>query len=410
MSNHHNTNNFKKIISTNSCHLPWTKLHITPQGNFTPCCSYSEPYKDEKGEPYNFNKDDISDVINSKYLNKLKKDFIDNRYPAGCNKCWRKEKINSPSERINAWHDNYLKGQYAIEKNKEFFLSLHIDWGNKCNLKCRVCNFTSSTKWGNELIKNSEIYKININTIKDYNNEKADWDKDEIKIKNNILPLLPNLESIENTGGEPLLSKSHEKFLELIIAEGYSNKINLSYNTNGTKYPEKLINELWPKFKEIKIRFSIDDIEKRFEYQRHPANWKEVIKNMEKFKNTNLKNLKLEIYSVISIFNILYVQELYEFVKIFGATYWNIAILDNPNEFSIKHLPKSMKLSLANKYTKIKEYAEIQKITNELQVDHAVDQNWKQNFIHKINITDKVRKENFAKTFTTMNELIHKYC
>jgi len=315
MPNHHNTNNFKKIISTNSCHLPWTNLHITQQGNFKPCCSYSEPYKNEKGELYNFNKDDISDIINSKYLNKLKKDFIDNKYPDGCNKCWRKEKINSPTERINAWHDNYLKGQYAIKKNKEFFLSLHIDWSNKCNLKCRICNFTASTKWGNELIKNSKIYKININTIKDYNNEEADWDKNEIKIKNNILPLLPNLESILNTGGEPLLSKSHKKFLELIIEEGYSNKINLFYNTNGTKYPERVVNELWPKFKEIKIRFSIDDIEKRFEYQRHPANWKEVLKNMEKFKNNNLKNLKLEIYSVISIFNILYVQELYEFVN-----------------------------------------------------------------------------------------------
>jgi MoaA/NifB/PqqE/SkfB family radical SAM enzyme len=409
MPNHHDTNNFKKIISTNSCHLPWTNLRISPQGNFTPCCSYSGTYKNEKGEPYNFNKDDISDVINSKYLNKLKKDLIDNKYPAGCNKCWRREKINSPSQRINAWHDDYLKGQYAIKKNKKFFLSLHIDWSNKCNLKCRICNFTASTKWGNELIKNSKIYKINVNTIKDYNNEKADWDKNEIKIKNNILPLLPNLASITNTGGEPLLSKSHEKFLELIIAEGYSNKISLFYNTNGTKYPERLVNELWPRFKEIKIRFSIDDIEKRFEYQRHPANWKEVLENMKKFKNNNLENLKLEIYSVISIFNILYVEELYEFVKIFGATYWNIDILDYPDEFSINHLPKNFKLLLVNKYNKIKDDTEIQKIVNELQASHAKDYHWKKRFIHKIKITDKVRKENFAKTFPEMDKLIHKY-
>lgn len=404
MKNHHNTIKFKKIISSSLCHRPWTRLQINSSGNFTPCCSYGEVYKNEKGEPYNITKDKISDVIKSKYLKDLKRKLIDNEYPKNCSKCWHDEKIESLSERVSAWNEEYFSGQHNVFKNKDYFTSLHIEWTNKCNLKCRICNFKFSTTWGNELIKHSNLYQIPSNLIKEYN-KKANWDKDNNLIQK-IKGLLPTIKVIENTGGEPLSSKAHENFLYLILKEGHAHKIELRYNTNGTHYPEKIVKELWPKFKKTKIRFSIDDIGKRFEYQRHPAIWDKVVANIDKFKNNNLKNQTLEIYSAISILNICYIDELYKFVKTFDNIYWNIAVLKFPNEFCIRNLSNQNKLALLKRLIKINEQPEIQEIINELNFEHNLDVNWKEKFIAKIRMTDKIRGEDFRTTFPELWELI----
>ena len=60
----------------------------------------------------------------------------------------------------------------------------------------------------------------------------------------------------------------------------YAKNQDIHYNTNGTQLPPREIFDLWKQFKRVEIAFSIDDVGEPFEYQRHPANWKEVNHNL----------------------------------------------------------------------------------------------------------------------------------
>ena len=74
------------------------------------------------------------------------------------------------------------------------------------------------------------------------------------------------------------------KILMYCVEKGYAKNIDIHYNTNGTQLPPQDIFDLWAYFKHVEIAFSIDDIGEPFEYQRHPANWRQVSSNLVKFK------------------------------------------------------------------------------------------------------------------------------
>ena len=122
--------------------------------------------------------------------------------------------------------------------------------------------------------------------------------------------------------------QDHFKILMHCVEKGYAKNIDIHYNTNGTHYPEYAVKEIWPHFKRVEIAFSIDDIKERFEYQRHPAKWEAVNEKIIKFKNSNLKNLSTQICTTISIFNVMYIDELAPFVNNWNPDFWYINISD----------------------------------------------------------------------------------
>ena len=68
--------------------------------------------------------------------------------------------------------------------------------------------------------------------------------------------------------------------LKVCVEKGYAKNIDIHYNTNGTQLPPQEIFDLWSYFKHVEVAFSIDDVGQAFEYQRHPAKWREVNQNL----------------------------------------------------------------------------------------------------------------------------------
>ena len=165
-----------------------------------------------------------------------------------------------------------------------------------------------------------------------------------------------NIESIrffEITGGEPLMIKEQFDILQKCVDMGVAKNIDVHYNTNGTQFPEKELNEIWPHFKRIELAYSIDDIKERFEYQRHPAKWDLVNENILKFKNAGLQNLSTQVCTTINVFNIVYLDELAPYIDEWGVDFWHINALHQPEEFDIQQLPKDLKKTITNKLLKI---------------------------------------------------------
>ena len=61
--------------------------------------------------------------------------------------------------------------------------------------------------------------------------------------------------------------------------------------------------DLWSQYKLVQIDFSIDDIGQRFEYQRYPAKWTDIVKNLQWFIDHAPHNCMFGVNTTVSILN-----------------------------------------------------------------------------------------------------------
>ena len=216
---------------------------------------------------------------------------------------------------------------------------------------------------------------------------------------------------LDITGGEPLMIQQQFDVLKKCVDKGVSKNISIHYNTNGTQFPEYALREIWPHFKRVEIAFSIDDIESRFEYQRHPAKWVEVNDNIFKFKEAGLKNFSMQICTTINLFSMPHLDELAYKVKEWNPEFWHINILHDPVEFDTQQIPNPIKQEIASKMLKCEVYKEeIQTAVDYMMHDPSNRLgDWYLRVKEKIVQIDAIRKENFKQTFPFLNKFLKIY-
>jgi len=279
------------------CYLPWTHIDISSMGEMTPCCKFKSSKYPHK--IYNINNSSIDDYVNSPTLTEVKNDFLNNKWPKGCERCRIEEENGIESKRIQdakLWKD-HLKEDYQTKG----FVTASIAFGNTCNLKCITCSPYASSKWQQEW---KSITGLDIKSNHFY---KKDFVESFSQVSKNLIHL-------DIPGGEPFLSgvEQQKQLLEIFIKEDRAQDISLHYTTNCTVFPDESWIKLWENFKSVEIQLSIDGVESRFEYIRFPASWKQVDENVEKYKNLSKEksNLKIAVATTVSAYNIAYLDEL----------------------------------------------------------------------------------------------------
>jgi MoaA/NifB/PqqE/SkfB family radical SAM enzyme len=388
--------------------LPWTSIENSPTGNFRPCCIYTGGFlADEDGTLFDVRKNTVEQVMNSNAMQKLRNEFKQGKRPSGCESCWKEEDAGNKSKRQHMWEKVPTVGQMCLQKDiiKPIFLDLKL--GNICNLKCRICWAGSSSQWAAELIKTDPGSEKKWRRVL----REGAWPREDNVFFKSLEGALPHVKFFEITGGEPLMIKEQFDVLRKCVSGGYAKNIEVHYNTNGTHFPEKELNEIWPHFKRIELAFSIDDIGERFEYQRHPAKWHEVNKNIFKFKESGLKNLSTQICTTINFFNISYLDELAPYVDKWQPDFWYINTLHDPIDYDIQQLPVDVKKTITDKLSNTKtRNTEINEAIRYLNRDPQVRQeNYRQSLISRIKQIDLARKENFVKVFPLLNNLMKIY-
>jgi MoaA/NifB/PqqE/SkfB family radical SAM enzyme len=381
------------------CILPWIHLEATATGLAKPCCLYNERiYIDNKVA--SLSEFSIQEVWNSDYMNNLRKDFLDGKTPTGCQACWEMESVGKRSKRqiSNEWFGHHLD-KFERPLMNPVYLDLKL--GTVCNLKCRSCSSFSSSKWVEDEIK---LYKKPFNK-----NIHSYWIDEDSKVWEEIELLLPDIEYLDFTGGEPLLIKKHFEILKKCIDLGYSKNIKIHYNTNGTVEITKKMFDIWNEFKSVELMFSIDGIENKFEYLRNPGKWNTLVKNFE----STLGNKKIYVpvcYSV-SIFNVMYMNEFINWFKTYNLNddklYFNLIF--KPGYLNIQSLKLSQK-------EKIKKYLEETTTEYEwlnLKVKEVIDFMMKDSLPQKVlefsrNTThlDSIRSESFELTFPELAKIL----
>jgi len=334
------------------CILPWISLETTPIGTVRPCCLTTSEIPNEHNSAYNLANDSLHTIRNSTSMEVLRQAFLDGIQPTICNRCWTEEDANRTSKRMHMLDKlkHIIPDDLTSKPKPLSFIDLKL--GNICNISCRICGSWSSSTYASEELKQLPKDERKYSFAYDMNRAGA-WPRKVDTFWDELLENASDIRYLEITGGEPFMIKEHFDFLEKLVKLGYSNDIEIHYNTNGTIYPEQA--EVWKHFKHVEIAFSIDDIGDRFEYQRNGANWNSVVSNISRFKQLrkDSDNISLQICVTSNIFNVYYLEEIAKWIECqnkdddFSFVYWNM--LHDAPMHCITAFPKTIKTIISDK-------------------------------------------------------------
>jgi len=312
-----------KLPHDKFCVLPWVSLETSPIGTVRPCCLAEDEIKDTEGNKYSLLRTNLNEVHTSEYMQKLRQEFLDGKKPQTCRKCWNEERSGRTSKRMHTL--NRLKHivedtNWTADAKPLVFIDFKL--GNICNLKCRICGSWSSSTFATEEVRFEGKDSFHYQMLKD-----GAWPRQNQRFWQDIDELMEQVRYLEFTGGEPFMIKEHFDLLQRMVDKGIAQDVEIHYNTNGTQFPEHA-EEIWKNFKLVEIAFSIDDVEERFEYQRANAVWDEVNTNMDRFESMRNRNtnIQLQVCSTVNVFNVLYLEELANWIdqRSFDYVYWNM--------------------------------------------------------------------------------------
>lgn len=331
------------------CGALWAHARVTVEGTVTPCCRYNHHIHNEQPQL----KDGIGAAINSDFFNDVRNKMLAGEKIVECNQCYEEEKLLGSSMRTEF---NKKYSRHILEEPKIRYLE--TSFSSHCNLACRMCNETASSKW--KLINNPSI-KVDVTVDA---NETSFYDDTD----------LSELKSIKVVGGEPFINKFHAEYLDNFISRSNNPKdIVLHYNTNGTVFPNNKVIDYWKNVKEVHITFSVDAIGNLNDYLRPGSSWDTLTSTIEKFKSTPDIDFVFTTHSVVSNISVWELDSLVKWkTENFGHSD-GFFILDRPRHLSIKSLPQDKKDKLLEYINKVDTGEYIYKaVRNELNKENEI--------------------------------------
>jgi MoaA/NifB/PqqE/SkfB family radical SAM enzyme len=222
-----------------------------------------------------------------------------------CKPCYDSERLGLYSKRQRETND-WSKYSHLMESPIAPFEIRHLDvrFDNVCNFKCRYCSPWLSHSWATDYKK----LGWDIKTVNAINVNGPDL---LTVIKDNCID---NLESVFFCGGEPLLMDQHLELLQLLDSKQmYNTKLLYISNLSKLKYKGVDYIELWNKFNDVNLHFSLDCIGPKLEYIRCGAKWTEIEKNIRTVFEYKDK-LKPKIGITVTMYNAIEVLDTVKFL------------------------------------------------------------------------------------------------
>jgi len=353
------------------CPLPWMHLELRHNSDISPCCVSTDIVGSAST-------DDLRSVLNNKKMSQLREDFLSGQQPAGCQHCWRIEDQGQISNR--QFHKKYLAKKFHLQYAHDLQIrSLDVKPGNVCNFKCRICNPTSSSLYADEARKFNHNKTFAISPQQEYNDY----------IWNQFTELLPTIENLDFYGGEPFLVKKIATLLKEAVDKDYANRIRVTFNSNGSIYPEETI-DLLEQFRSVDIALSIDNIGKRFELERGGV-WTEVEQNILRFRQLESDKMHVHLWPTVNIQNIYYLDEIFAWAEQHSIDV-NLNFLDGPDWANIESLTTAAITLIANKYQDSK-IPQLQELSRWVKTFKG---NTGEEFVRAMKKFDQIRSQDFA--------------
>lgn len=382
------------------CRTVWNSLSITPRGDFRLCSLSNDPGQNEsvgfdtQGNVMNILTHTVEQGINSdKHKAVRLSDVAGKNWHDLCSCCEQRElaneNIDTPKVLSRRHYVNsFIQGNDTVSPINFYNKidqhgnvswtpsSIDIHFGNVCNFKCVQCGPQYSNQWYDEwaaiigLGPNLHLNGFGPNKVLLTKDQHGRWyDANEVKWWeseiwwNKFRAMLPTLEHVYLTGGEPMLLKQHDRLLDEIISSGRADSIKLEYDSNLSVINPYILDR-WTKFKNIDLRISIDAIENKYELIRFGGKWDKLVNNIKLVQDYQKEFPSIKIYRLTSCFQITTSHSMIETEQWCQENNlpFSIRFVDTPKWHSIISLPPHMKQHLIEFYAEYKESAVAQMI------------------------------------------------
>jgi sulfatase maturation enzyme AslB (radical SAM superfamily) len=336
------------------CAVPWHNTHLYWDGTYGACC-----YESQKpaGQQQNINNTSLVQWYSGDTMQHFRQRILGDDPLPECTGCYYEESHDHQSRRIKENFKVAIFTEQAFAKsfeqsswNKKFTadtdklpIDWHIDFGNECNLACKMCWPAASSKIASHFSKWNIPYKKDTNWI----NDTESWNQ---LLKN--VESVPNLHRIHVMGGEPAINKKFLQFVEWLVEQNLTH-LTLSFVTNGTIINQRLIDNL-KKFRKVDIEVSVESVEDNNHYIRQGSSTQAVWKNIEYLHTLQNESFSLVLRSVPQLLNVnnyhKYILRAFDL----GISVQSIP-LSNPSYLAISVLPYNLRQTFRQNYIDVRQ-------------------------------------------------------
>jgi sulfatase maturation enzyme AslB (radical SAM superfamily) len=339
------------------CNTPWYEAHIYWDGSLGICCQESRKLHSDD-QKYNIKNMTLREWFNSEPVKQLRRDVLSDIPTDVCSRCYHEELVGGTSRRVRSNQKSVIFTKTAFHPSFEqspgrrhftddgvtdtLPIDLHIDLGNYCNLACKMCWSGASSRIATQYVRwGHEDHRQYLGN--DWTQDKDVWSKllDE-------LVTIPNLKNIHFMGGETLLTKKLEEFVDVMITH---KKFDLcfSFVTNGTVFNDSLMEKL-KQFARVGIEVSIETTTKHNDYIRQGTDTDLVLANIKKYQEfCNGTTITIIIRPAISALSIGYYDTLLDYC-INNKFMIKSLLVTNPAYLNVNVLPMTVRLEYKEKY------------------------------------------------------------
>jgi MoaA/NifB/PqqE/SkfB family radical SAM enzyme len=301
------------------CPMPWTGLMYNFDGTVKNCIRSA-------GTIGNIKNDKIQNILLGNTNTTTQQLIIDHKPVSTCHTCYDLEGDKSGFDIISdrVFYIRELKKVPTDTYRTDNFdlQTVDVRWTNLCNFSCVYCGPDFSSKWAVELDK--------------YPDTPTSIQKQQFK--NYIFENAHKLKHVYLAGGEPLLMKENEEFLDLL--KSTNPRVNLRINTNLSKVDTRVFDKIC-EFENVHWTVSVETIQEEFEYIRHGGRWTDFLDNLNTIRKLDHRisfNMLHFLLNYQSVFGCV------DFLKNLGFhnNSYIIGALVTPLYLNIRHLPDSV--------------------------------------------------------------------
>jgi radical SAM protein with 4Fe4S-binding SPASM domain len=326
--------------SSSFCMMPWVHIHTWPDGRVLPCCLGNPE------NPLGHLDEGLTGVWNNDAYRRFRQKLLnDVPVPEHCRRCYEFEQSGSRSLRQHAnqkfgkYLDEVLEATAPDGEYREFKLR-HIDFrfSNLCNLKCRSCCHELSSGWYQDSVALFGDRGAPI-VIKPKNQGYLD----------EVVEVLPYVDSVYFAGGEPLLQEEHYFILDKLKELGRTD-VDLTYATNfttlGTKKWDVL--EYWDGFKSVDVMASLDGSGRRGELLRSGQDWNVIVANRKALlaMRPNVTRFTFQVSATVSAMNVFHLPDFHrQWIEegLVEPDHFLLNLLTSPRHYCSQILPREAK-------------------------------------------------------------------
>jgi hypothetical protein len=206
-------------LSETFCPYPWSQISMYPTQELAVCCWNKAA---QSGAP-------LTAFLNSSEVIQLRRDLLGGRRAASCELCWKTESNGGHSARQMlverecgkpAFRER-VKNSLQNDLRVTTPLQMDVKLGTTCNLMCRMCVPSNSSKIWSEYSKNSLQFT---NLPNSFESSRSYYEAGaKVPTTEELLAASQSIRRLNIAGGEPALQKGILQYLQALCESGLSN-------------------------------------------------------------------------------------------------------------------------------------------------------------------------------------------